>query len=383
MKTTRRSIPLAVALTLALAAAVQTGGGAEQRAPDSAPFDAEPLDPRNGDARPGDARTRDAQTGLVQIAPDPRTFGPDQSELPAEWRERLLDTDLLRREQSFERLIQAARRNPSLGAVLRDWALDQRRPELAWTARLALRELARPPVFGFHGHLVPVPLPGGTGVPGSPGGGDSAPGPQALAPAGPAGAGGAGGPGALQPGGPPLAGGESSLSETVDVRRGPAGVMLRVDAVVDGDRRSQVYEGSTLAEILDEHPELSQLLPRTGAEWVPGVPFGDRRPPWGFGNPVDTAVLGVVVRAPTDAERRRLGLAAGGLTVQRVVEDSIGGILDLRPGVVLLDINGHALDREEAISAALGARPGGGELRVTLIDAYGRQCVRTWRPAPE
>jgi hypothetical protein len=361
VKTTRRSIPLAVALTLALAAAVQTGGGADEREPDT-----DPVEARTGDARTGDSGSGDSTTGLLQTVPDPGTFGPDQSDLPAEWRERLLDTDLVRREQSFERLIQAARRNPSLGAVLRDWALDQRRPELAWTARMALRELARPPVFGFHGHLVPVPSPGGAGVPGSPGGPGSGPGAQALA-----------------PGAPPLAGGESSLSDTVDVRRGPAGVMLRVDAMVDGDRRSQVYEGSSLAEILGEHPELVQLLPRTGAEWVPGVPFGDRRPPWGVGSPVDTAVLGVVVRAPTDAERRRLGLGPGGLSVQRVVEDSIGGILDLRPGVVLLDINGHALDREEAISVALGARPDGGELRVTLIDAYGRQCVRTWRPAPE
>lgn len=88
------------------------------------------------------------------------------------------------------------------------------------------------------------------------------------------------------------------------------------------------------------------------------------------------------VREPTAAERGRAGLSRGGMTVEHVEEGMIADVLGLRPGVILVEINGRAIDSKEAISAALAERAPDGELRLSLYDAFGRRQTRTWRPAP-
>src|SRR6185436_7098882 len=62
------------------------------------------------------------------------------------WRKELVAGDLDQRQASYEELVQLARRDPAARAALEEWS--QGNDELAWTSRLALRELGRGPRGG-------------------------------------------------------------------------------------------------------------------------------------------------------------------------------------------------------------------------------------------
>ena len=273
-----------------------------------------------------------------------------------EWRARLSDEDLARREQAFEHLIQAVRQNPSLAGLLREWAADAAHPELAWTARLALRELGRAPAFAFPDFFQG---PGPFQVPGS--SGPARERPRRAADRG------------------------LGLRE-LPVLPGPGG---RQHPGRDRDQRparDQDLRRRVAAAILEANPELAKKL-STGRSALTGLRARERLAgpepePEASAAPLRTDVLGVRVREPTAAERGRAGLAQGGLVVDHVEEGTIADVVGLRPGAILVEINGHAIDSKEAISAALAERTPNGELRLTLFDAFGRRQTPTWRPAP-
>jgi hypothetical protein len=57
------------------------------------------------------------------------------------WEARLTDLDIDSREHAFDELVARARRDTSLGLAIKSWSTDSSKPELAWSARMALREL--------------------------------------------------------------------------------------------------------------------------------------------------------------------------------------------------------------------------------------------------
>jgi S1-C subfamily serine protease len=184
----------------------------------------------------------------------------------------------------------------------------------------------------------------------------------------------------------PLTGG--SAFESFQFSQGPEGVSIRVETETNGQRETKTYEGESLAAILEANPELAKKLSagRSALQPMPGFAPESGSParpePEASAAPLRTDVLGVIVREPTAAERGRAGLSQGGMAVERVAEGTIADVVGLRPGAILVEINGQAIDSREAISAALAERAPDGELRLTLFDAFGRRQTRTWRPAP-
>ena len=305
------------------------------------------------------------RSGLAPIDPGDSLLLRTGEERAEKWRERLLDPDLDRREQHFERLIEAVRRNPDLRGPVEAWAADAARPELAWTARLALRELARQPAWGFR----IGPLSRGFGPTH----------PWFSDPLG--GSGGSGRP----PGWPGPEDTAASSSESFSLSLGPGGARLEVTREVDGQSVTETFEEESLEALLEAHPELREKMPwgRAG--------FGLGRLPWQGGSgqeavvdptPVRTDVLGVVVRELGPEERARLGLEEGlGLRIDRVAEGTIAASLGLRAGYVLVELNGRGLRVADDVSGALAERGPGGEVTVVLLDREGRRRPRTWRPA--
>ena len=317
------------------------------------PAEAPAVSPRPSGPRP---------SGLQNVRPSKDEFGSSRDELRIEWRERLLDTDLRRREQSFDRLIQAVRRNPSLAGLVQTWAVDASHPGLAWTARLALRELGRAPGVGLHGHLFALPT-----EPTEVGGG--------LPPADSL----------------PVTGGE--VSDTFSVLQGPQGTVVRLQAVVDGEPLTKTFEGATLEEILGANPGLHERMrarrasmPRTSLTEAPdwwASPAFDRPHPWSFGPPLRTDVLGVVVREPGPLERARFGQPLGGLLVERVLDGTIAEFLGLRGGELLVELNGVRLESKDDITDVLARRAPEEAVRTQVVDAFGRGRAQTWLPAPQ
>jgi hypothetical protein len=297
----------------------------------------------------------------VVVAQNPLAPAPNARALE-EWRARLSDADLARREQAFERLIQAVRQDPSLAGLLREWASDAANPELAWTARLALRELGRAPAFAFP-EIFQAPglfhSPGHSWLPdpwSNLGNGLSM----------------------------PLSLDGGSAFESLQYSQGPEGVSIRVETETNGQRETKTYKGQTLEEILEANPELAEKLSggRSTLKRAPSIGPWTPRSETEAPAPLRTDKLGVIAREPTAAERGRAGLSQGGLAIDHVAAGTIAEVLGLRPGAILVEINGRAIDSVEALSAALAERAPEGELRVTLFDASGRRQTRTWRPAP-
>ncbi|MCZ6596662.1 MAG: hypothetical protein O7B99_03385, partial [Planctomycetota bacterium] len=90
---------------------------------------------------------QDREAGLVPVAPDERSLRAPQQQGaepvafdPEAWRAALVATDLEEREEAFARIVRLAQRDPAARDLLEALAHGDDR-ELAWTARLAQREL--------------------------------------------------------------------------------------------------------------------------------------------------------------------------------------------------------------------------------------------------
>lgn len=326
--------------------------------------------------------------GLVRVSTETREFDR------AAWRAKLGGRDLEARERAFEELVALARRDDSARAALREWADAKDDADLAWTSRLALREVERTPRKDADARSR-------ARTPGAPdwnglrdqmeslqrrfGGMDSMFDElqqqmdellldQDSAPA-------------LTPGGP------GSRAHSFTLRSGPDGVEARVQEHVNGRVEEKTYTAKTLDELYAAHPELQgrvQLRTHSG----PGAPFGGgtRTPlslqaPGPFGAPPFDGVpfsgpaqpllanpdgprLGAMVAPVTDDEARELGLDAGrGLKIAQVLPGTYAEQLGLQAGDVLVELDGQPIASRDDVAKVLAERKEGDALRATVIDA--------------
>jgi len=349
-----------------------------------------------------------AQAGGGESAPEParprtliRVGAPqavDEQVEPAldcdEWTAALSDPDLDRRLAAFEDVVSRASRDGEAREFLEGLAAGS--GELAWTAKLALRDLDRAAPRGpfgvWHGaknlddvermleeftqrvapgwnHRIDplvIPFPGLT--------------PQT-----------------------PLIPGGSAQSRRVDVRNDADGWTIKITEDADGEESVREYSGETLEEILEANPELKDEVGISGSLVGPGMSLrigspSDRTFDFDalFGNlgvrpapentfrsaprtlerddPVRTDILGVVARPATADEGGR------GLHVRSTVPGSIAALLGIEGGDVLLSVNGRELATIDDVTEALQARGEDGRIEAAWIDSYGRRRSGTWRP---
>jgi hypothetical protein len=318
------------------------------------------------------------QRGLEKVRPDQGTADEEMPDRFERWRERLSVPDLDERQQHFEQVVQSARRNPGLRKALEAWARQS--DELAWSARLALRELSRSTAWGF-------PSLQGFGHQGA-----ALDWPwlerldldelrrrmeESFAP---------------PQGARPLDGSRSFRS--LRLQMGTDGVECEVTTDEDGQEVTQTFQARTVEELLEAHPELKDHIRSGGLRAGIGWPELLGSQPGGFdllpllgglgAAPLRTDILGVVVQPLEEGQAASLELEHGlGLFVQRVEPGTIAATLGLRRGEVLVELNGRALKVRDDISAALAERGAQDEVRVELLDRWGRRCTRVWKPAPE
>ena len=295
------------------------------------------------------------------------------------WRARLADGDLEARERAFAELVREARGRPELVEALRAWTRDGSSPELAWSARLALREVRRSPQL-LRLSWRPLTV-SGSGLP------------QAL-------------PGldrgrAIRPTAPldpqlslrlyaPRAATPRALAGGVRLHAQPEGVTLVVTEVDGRGARERRYAGADLHSLVEEHPELELVVPGLrGLSGRGAVPVEDPvRRSWllaeqQVGKTPTPPVLGVKC-TPLDARAAAArGLPQGvGLVIERREPGTLAEALDLRRGDVLLEVAGRVVCSPEELSRAL-AEHAGGTLQLRLVDRFGLERVCTWCPASD
>jgi hypothetical protein len=321
---------------------------------------------------------------------------------PEEWRRLLATADLDRREKNLDQLLTRARVDPLARAFLEELARDGEHPDLAWTARLALRELGRAPqafsplapLFGGLGGFASDPFQlhgrmeemlrdlwsehGGMGFLLRP--------PQV--------------PGTQTP--------PRSSQRSVEVTQDKDGARVVIEEWVDGKEQRREYRDSSLEALLEKNPELARELEsggvflgpsqgeldlrfdlgqRQGGRW--SWPFRQLEPPPAGqteplqrSRPVRTDVLGVMVR-PVSAERaKELGLADGlGLIVRDAYPGTYAHLLGVRAGDVLLQLDGVELRDADDIGRVMGSRSSDQDLTLVWIDQLGQRQARTWSAA--
>ena len=317
--------------------------------------------------------------GLTRVQPRSQAQTSQAQTLDAgSWRERLSETDLDLREQAFGELLSQAARSPDLRRQLQTWAREDK-GELAWTSRLALRELdgAGADAWTWGGRM---PMPHAFG-----------PDPFDVE-------------GFLERFGTPRGidmekffqtpqfqhpGVGTQSSESFQLEMGPDGVKAKITRDVDGESVTEEYEAATLEELLEAHPELRARIgqpgtafPRWGLQGFGQGPLqlrglGQRAPQ----PPLRTDVLGVVVRPLSPEESQTHALPEGeGLFVERVSPGTIASTLGLQHGHVLLELNGRRLHDAEDISAVLTQRKEEEGLELRLHDRWGQERTREWTP---
>ncbi len=315
-----------------------------------------------------------------------------------EWKALLATPDLDQREKNLDDLLRRARIDPLTRVFLEELVRDADHPELAWTARLALRELG-PARFPLRGGLPGDPFQlherfedmfrelwadqGGMGFFVRPPRNPSAP--------------------LSTPG---------SSSRSVQVQQDPGGARVVITENVDGQEKTRTYEGASLDEILQENPDLARELEssgvslgeskgdldlrfRLGSPWrgwgpfgerdgaYPGDPGAERRPvaPQEKSQPLRSDVLGVVAKPLAPERARELGLEVGqALQVRTAYEGTYAHLLGVRAGDVLLELNGVVLRTEEDISRVMRSRAADDELTLVWIDGLGQRHTKSWSP---
>jgi len=308
------------------------------------------------------------------------------------WRARLTGDDFDERERAFQDLVVRGLKDRGLFAQVQEWAgsSDLTPPELAWTARLALREMRH--------RVQPIRVawvPRGGAFQGS-----AMRSVEAM---------------------PALPGGERALSEAtpaeslrqieVDhrmpleatqrmslyapravsprvVQRNvqfhvqPEGVTLLITELGPNGPREQRYAGESVQALVEEHPELRLF--------VPGIDNFPQRASAGIeprGGPVfdealegssRTLVLGVkCTPLPLRvAEARQLGPGVG-LLIERREPGTLAEELDLRRGDILVEVAGRQVCSPAEISAAL-AECGGQSFQIKIVDRNGLERVHRW-----
>ena len=345
--------------------------------------------------------------GLTPVQPAPGLLGVTADFDAEAWSKSLRDPDLDARERTFDRLVSTARGDADALAWLQQVAGADAAAgtdtELAWTARMALRELERvfnsgpfgawsvsPGSFdelenwldeatnriapGWNPRIDPlvIPFPGiHNQMPVIPGAGSG------------------------------------SQSRRVDIQNGSEGWTIRVTELVDGEESIHDYSGETLEGILAANPDLKEEINISGVLMAPGLSLrigaaGDR--PFDFeelfGNlaiddplldrrqlrsfplrsnhpqpkPVRTDVLGVNTRAANKAEGGK------GLLVRSTESGTPAPLLGIVPGDILLELNGVTLSQVEDITRALALRGEDERIQAVWRDGEGRKRTGTWQP---
>ena len=310
-----------------------------------------------------------SQESLQPVAPpgvssEPRAFREDS------WLLLLSTSDLEERERNFDALVRRAWADPLALVFLERLALDQERKDLAWTARLALRELGQ--------GAAPVWMPTGNdaeldrhlfalfeslsttrpelqfGVPI-----DRAEGPRV-----------------------------DVGTVRVRLRQRSGEARLEWSEEQNGEPFTRTFRGPDLKSILGENPVLAErirlgpapltgpldlelIVPReTPLQAVPPMAIGEDEAAEGAPEvlrqavvTVPTEILGVYVKKLTADERARAGLPAGsGLRVLALDPGTIADALGVRVGDMLWRVNGRVLTRPldiaETLQAVRSAVPG-------------------------
>ena len=180
------------------------------------------------------------------------------------WEDRLATKDLDARERAFADLVEEATANDAAREALRTWSTATDRPDLAWTARLALREVERRP--GTHLRALKNFGGGAMGdlrtrfeeLEGRFGGLDSMFGDlqrdldrmfQHVPPVG-----------ATPEAGATPRRGMHAESESFRIQSGPDGVEVHVDENVNGETKTRTYKARTMEELLEANPELKDRI---------------------------------------------------------------------------------------------------------------------------
>lgn len=329
---------------------------------------------------------------LQKVAPAPAVPAPRATpEPPASlgvfdgevWRERLTEPDLARREVHFDRLVREAAVDPVLQSWVRETAAGAAQPELAWTCRLALREIESLSVrsnpfggFGFPGRGPATDFDQlqrqleemlqGFGQPWDPFGDWDR---QGVAPVPPM---------PQVPGGT----GGSSSQRSVRIEQDGDGARVIITEIVDGEEQTQEYEGATLEDILAAHPELEEEIGiAPGAmrlQLGPGLQGLQKR---AFGIPANPLVFGVYVSQASEPRRGQLGLEPDvGLLVRGTEPGTYAHYLGITLGDVLVELNGETLRGLEDISGIMAERLPEDPLEVLWYDNWGRRHRETWVP---
>lgn len=342
------------------------------------------------------ASPQEPAEGLRRVAPDSmqpgvrdearefaRAFAKD-FDRPA-WRERLAEPDLARRERSFDLLLKRAGLDPVARAFLEELAHDPGAGELAWTARLGLKQLGRvsfPLTFSLPGgdlfgaaervqqRMGQLLMRGSSAFRLPPSGGG---------PAGPA----------------------TRARRSVHVEQGEASARVRITETVDGSERTRSHEGASLAEILAQHPELASELDGLEIRAEPGTdldlrfelgvtaptargfarnPAGALLTPQGRSRPIITDRLGVIVQPLEPARAREHGLDDQGLLVERTYPETYAQLLGVGAGSILLELDGQVLRSSLDIERAMRERHPDSALRLVWIDELGQRREKTWTP---
>lgn len=333
--------------------------------------------------------TPSAGGGLVRVDAQADDFDRDA------WRARLGGRDLAAREHAFEELVELARRDDAARAALKDWSTADGDAELAWTSRLALRELERATRKGpaAKSRVRAQTAPDWSGLREQMsdlqrrfGGMDSMF--ESLQREFDELMQGGGANSVLPPGG------ASSRAQSFTLRSGPDGVEVRVQENVDGKVEEKTYTAKTLDELYAAHPELQgrvQLRMHDGSNGWFGPRAGARAPfsqldtsPFD-GTPFDGPAqpllvnpegprLGVMAAPVDEDEAHALGIEAGhGLKVARVLPGTFAEQLGIQEGDVLVALDETPIHSRDDVAKVLKERKDGAELRATVVDEKGHE----------
>lgn len=306
---------------------------------------------------------------------------------PAEdWKKRLADSDLERRESAFDEVVERARGDRELRKSLEQAAKATDAPELAWTARMALRELRR----------------AGPGLPSRDAFDDLRQRFDALERN-------FGGMDSMfedlrsqlgtLPALPPYSRGTTQQFHGYSLQIGPDGVTLESTENADGNGEKKVYKAKDMQELLQNYPELREKIGGSEHFSLQGGPGG-----WFFlrdGLPDNvwlraarpsqqppTDVLGIYSQKLTPEQAKELELEPEqGLRIESVKPGTIAQILGLRRGDTVIELDGQPIYSAEDVRRILKERKSDEDLTVTLL-GEGSKSPRTLRwspiePAPE
>jgi len=335
------------------------------------------------------------RSGLQRVpAPLVAPSAPDPFDAE-HWRQRLSNPELDARMFSFEQLARIASEDVRARQQIREWASESDGAELAWTARLLERELARAPSQSqssgrwrvdpfapfafdtFEGFGAPLSLEEferqlerqfGRQF-----------GPLLRAPGR-----------APQPWGKSAPQAQRSSSSQIEIT--PDGVKVRVTEEIDGQQRTEEYSASTLEELYATHPQLRERigLDSRGAEpraldsngWIESPRPGDSLPGFGARTGVRHDILGVVLDELSEKERVELGLSDGvGLRIGRVEPGTLAERLGLTRGQILVELDGESIRTRDDVTRRIKARQPTDELRAAVVNGSGQRSELRWRAA--